>query len=244
MAGLAKGLAILEAFGADRPVLTISDAARLTGVSRAAARRCLLQLVKLGYLLARDRHFLPTPRVLRLGAAYSAATTLAEIAQPFLSQAREQLKESISLTLLDGDFVTFIARAEAERIVSTGFRVGVRAPAWITAAGRVLLGSLSEAELKAYLDREEIAARTPQTVTSRAALADVIGEARRVGYAINDEEIEAGMLSIAVPIHDSTGSIVAALSTSTLAARATPADLQSNFLPVLHEAASRITHRL
>lgn len=244
MAGLAKGLAILEAFGPDRPMLTISEAAKQTGTSRAAARRCLLQLAELGYLVARDRHFLPTPRVLRLGAAYGAATTLMELAQPFLTEARDRLEESISLTVLDDGFVVFIARAEAERIVSTGFRIGVRAPAWITAAGRALLAALSEEDLERYLESADIAARTPKTVTDRRMLAGMVEEARRLGYSINDEELETGMLSVAVPVHDSKGKAVAAVSTSTLAARVTQTEIRETFLPVLHETALRIARRL
>jgi IclR family pca regulon transcriptional regulator len=244
MAGLAKGLAILEAFGSQHASLSISEAAGLTGVSRAAARRCLQQLVELGYLVARGRQFAPSPRVLRLGAAYLSAAPLPELARPLLAEARDALGESISLTLFDDGFAVFVARAEAERVVSTGFRLGVRAPAWNTAAGRVLLGALSDEELTAYLDRADIRGRTARTVTDRTRLAEIVREANRLGFSINDEEIEVGMRSLAVPIRDARSTIVAAISTSTFVARTSQAELEAHFLPVLRDVAARIERLL
>lgn len=240
MAGLAKGLAILEAFGARHASLTISEAAELTKISRAAARRCLHQLVELGYLVADGRRFQPTPRVMRLGAAYLSAAALPELARPLLAEARDRLRESVSLTVYDNGFVVFVARAEAERVVSTGFRIGIRASAWNTAAGRVLLGALGDEAVRTYLSTADITRRTPRTVTDRAQLARIVDEARRQGFSVNDEEVELGMRSVAVPVHGADGRIIAAVSTSTLVARTSLQDVHEHFLPVLRELASRI----
>jgi len=244
MAGLAKGLAILEAFGSQHASLTISQAAELANISRAAARRCLLQLVELGYLIAKGRQFQPTPRVMRLGAAYLSAATLPELARPLLTETRDRLRESISLTLFDDGFVVFVARSEVARVVSTGFRIGIRAPAWNTAAGRVLLGALTDEELRTYLDGADIVECTPHTVTDRARLAAIVREARLQGFNINDEEVELGMRSLAVPVHGADGRIVAAVSTSTLVARTALSEVRERFLPVLQELASRIERLL
>lgn len=240
MAGLAKGLAILEAFGSQHASLTISEAADLANISRAAARRCLHQLVELGYLIAKGRQFQPTPRVMRLSAAYLSAATLPELARPLLADARDRLGESISLTLFDDGFVVFVARSEVTRVVSTGFRIGIRAPAWNTAAGRVLLGALTDDEVRAYLDGADIVERTPHTVTDRSQLAGIVREAKRQGFSINDEEVELGMRSLAVPVHGADGRIIAAVSTSTLVARTSVQHVREHFLPVLQELAVRI----
>lgn len=244
MAGLAKGLAILEVFGSGRPSLTISEAAEATGTTRAAARRCLLQLVELGYLIFDNRQFRPTPRLLRLGTAYLATATLPQLAQPHLAAARNELGESVSLTVLDDGFSVFVARSEAERVVSTGFRLGVRAPAWSTAAGRVLLGALSEKELRDYLASVETSPRTRHTVTDRKLLAAIVRESLETGYSINNEELEIGMRSLAVPVRDAKGTIVAAVSSSTFVERVSLADMEHNFLPVLQRIGHGIEMQL
>lgn len=244
MAGLAKGLAIIELFGAGRPRLTIADAARDTGLTRAAARRCLLTLVGLGYLDTDGKFFRPLPRMLRLGLAYLGTSSLPQIAQPILDLARDETQESVSLAVLDGDDSVFVARAAAARIVTTGVSLGARLPAYCSATGRVLLGSLSDAALDAYLRRAALTPRTRRTVTDPAALRRVVATALAEGAAFTDEELELGLLSIAVPVRDGTGRIVAAMSLSASSARLSLAELRARYLPVLQRHAAMLSRAL
>jgi IclR family pca regulon transcriptional regulator len=243
MAGLAKGLAVLEAFDG-REALTISQAAEAAGLSRAAARRCLLTLAELGYLSGDGRLFRPTPRTLRLGAIYLDGDALPKLAQPHLAAARDALQESVSLAVLQDDWVIFVARAEAERIVSTGVRVGARLPAWCSATGRVLLAALPEAERERRLAQVRPEARTRRTVVDRAELRLRIETAGREGLALLDEELELGMRAMAVPVADSRGRVKAAVSVSALAARVSLQALRDDFQPVLRRAAEAIGRRL
>src|SRR5260221_2632227 len=164
MAGLAKGLAIIEAFSVNS-VMSVADAARASGATRAAARRCLLTLVELNYLELSGREFRPLPRLRRLGGMTSGRDQLIHIALPLLERARDELAESVSLAVLDDDQSLFIARAEAQHIVSTGVRVGAYLPLYCSATGRVLLGGHADADIRKQLRRSPIVARTPRGLT-------------------------------------------------------------------------------
>ena len=237
MGGLAKGLAIIEAFSAQRTRMTVSDAAQASGTSRASARRCLLTLTELGYLEFDGKYFRPQPRLLALSAAYSAARSLPQIAQPFLTAARDELHESISLAVLDRDAVLFVARAEAERLVTTGISVGTRIDLYCSATGRVLLSAWSEERLSAYLDRVKIEARTKYSPVRKAALREAVRSATRQGYAFTDQELEIGLRSIAVPVTNSRGAIIGAMSASASTARISLAQMIKGFVPVLRASA-------
>jgi len=232
MAGLAKGLAIIEAF-ADHDVMSVADAARAAGASRAAARRCLLTLHDLGYLERTGRDFRPLERLRRLGGAASKRDRLARLAQPLLARAQAELNESVSLAVLETDTTLFIARAEAERIVSTGVRIGGRLPLYCSATGRVLLSQFSDKEVLERIGRKQLPARTPRTLTRPA---DVVAEIRSVrdkGYSLSDDELELGLRALAVPVPGPAGEIVAAVSVSASSSRVPRADFIKRFLPVL-----------
>jgi IclR family pca regulon transcriptional regulator len=155
MAGLAKGLAVIEAFGDGSSQLTVAEAARRTDVTRAAARRCLLTLTDLGYLTHDGKFFRPTPRMLRLGGAYLDTASLPVLAQPHLVAARDELGESVSLAVWEEGWSVFVARAEAERIVSTGVRVGARLPAHCSATGRVLPAAVEAVRIDGHATSDE-----------------------------------------------------------------------------------------
>jgi IclR family pca regulon transcriptional regulator len=244
MAGLAKGLAVIEAFGKECSALTVSEAARATGVTRAAARRCLLTLTDLGYLTHDGKYFHPTPRMLRLGTAYLDTTPLPLLAQPHLASAREALGESISLAVLEDGWSVFIARAEAERIVTTGVRLGARLPAWASATGRVLLAGLTDEALETYLSRCRPTPRTPRTLVDLAAIQHRVERARIEEVACTDEELELGMRSMAAPVKDSQGRTRAAISVSAFSARVTLEEMHEGFLPVLREHAAGLGRML
>mgnify|MGYP005992320365 CR=1 FL=1 len=241
MAGLAKGLAIIELFGEEYPAVTVSSAADETGISRASARRCLLTLTDLGYLTKNGPRFMPTPRMLRLGLSYTGAIPLA---QHQLDAAREELGESVSLSILEDGRSTFVARAEAARLVSTAIRLGTRLPAYAAATGRILLSAYDDEALDAYLDAAEPVAMTKHTVTDKAKLKEIIRAAGRDKVAFTDEELELGMVSMAIPVFDPDGKLIASMSVSAARPRVTVKDMREHMLPILRIYAEALSRSL
>ncbi|MEU6134338.1 IclR family transcriptional regulator C-terminal domain-containing protein [Nocardioides sp. NPDC047086] len=244
MAGLAKGLAVLEAFGRESPRLTISDAARATGLSRAAARRCLMTLVEAGYLTFDEKFFSPTPRVLRLGAIYADAVPLPQLARPHLTALREALDESVSLAVMEGDESLFVARSEVARVFDAGVRVGARLPLYASATGHALLAGLDDQGLDAYLERVELVARTSRTVLDHARLRERIEDVRREGVAVSDEELEIGLFALAVPVKDARGVTVASISVSAAVARLDVVEFRSRCGEALLRHAEQLGRQL
>lgn len=240
MAGLAKGLGIIEIFGADRTALTVSEAARAVDISPAAARRCLLTLTELGYLRQEGRDFRPTPRMLRLGEAYLSGSTLATLGQSYAEVGRDILEESVSVAIYDDGSALFIARAAVQRIVSLGVRLGARLPAYASATGRVLLSGMPRDQRETYLAAISPQATTPQTVIDVDAIRARIERAGIDGYSLTDEELELGMRTLAVPVVDSNGQVRAAMSTSAFTARVTVEELTDRHLPVLRKQAAEL----
>jgi IclR family transcriptional regulator, pca regulon regulatory protein len=236
MGGLAKGLAIIEAFGI-HDVMSVADAARASGATRAAARRCLLTLNELGYVERYGREFKPLERLRKLGGTTTMRDRLARLAQPLLARARDELKESVSLAVLENDTTLFIARAEAEHIVSTGVRIGAHLPAYCSATGRVLLSQFAGKDILERIGRKALPARTPRTLTKPTDIVAEICSVREKGYAISDEELELGIRALAVPVAGSNGEIVAAVSVSASSARVRAVELSKRFLPILQSCA-------
>jgi IclR family pca regulon transcriptional regulator len=233
VAGLEKGLAIIEAFGICNRPLTLSEAAEITGHSRAAARRSLLTLQSLGYVQSDGKYFRLAPRVLRLGYAYVSSTTLSKIVQPTLEAVSERTRESSSLAVLDGSDVVFLARAATRRSLSNGLGLGSRLPAHCAATGRVLLAALPSEEAERRLRRMARHQLTPHTCTGIPELMTMLEEVRAQGYAVSDEEIELGLRSIAVPILDAGGQTVASMSIAASTSRRTLENMLETLLPEL-----------
>jgi IclR family pca regulon transcriptional regulator len=241
MTSLARGLAVIQAFSQQRRVLTISQISQRTGIPRAAVRRCLYTLGKLGFVSAEDgRNFSLRPRILALGHAYLASTPLAKAAQPVLRHISNALNESSSVAILDGDDILYIARASTSRIMTIDLDIGSRLPAYCTSMGRVLLAYLPPADLDAYLERVKLVQHTARTIITREGLREALDSVRRNGYAINDQELEIGLRSVAVPIFAPDGKVVAALNVGVQAARISVAEMESRFLPVLREGAHEL----
>jgi IclR family pca regulon transcriptional regulator len=204
---------------------------RKTGISRASARRCLYTLAKLGYVGSDGRVFALEPKVLTLAYSYLSSAPLAETALPVLERVSAALQESCSLAVLDGDEIVYIARSATRRIMSVALNVGSRLPAYCTSMGRVALAQLSPAQLEGYFSRVKLRPLTGRTVVSQSQLAKLISEARKAGYAAVDQELEIGLRSIAVPVMDHAGRLVASMNVSAQASRVTMRDMERLFLP-------------
>lgn len=233
VAGLEKGLMIIEAFAMKNGPLTISEAAKITGHSRSSARRSLITLERLGYLEMDGNYFHPAPRLLRLAHAYIAASPLAKLVQPSLEVLSERTKEPSSFAVLDGSDVVFVARAAARRSLSSGLWIGSRLPAYCAATGRVLLAALSEEDALIRLQRMARQKLTPNTRIEIAELMEELRQVRVQGYALNNEELELGVRSIAVPVRNAVGKTVASVSLATAASRRSIDSMVNTLLPEL-----------
>jgi IclR family pca regulon transcriptional regulator len=241
---LERGLLVLRAFSQEHPSLTLSDVARRTGLTRATARRLLLTFAALGYMCTDGRQFELTPKVLDLGYAYLSSLNIGDLAQPSMEALSEQVHESVSVAVLDGDEIVYVARVPTKRIMTISLSLGSRLPAVTTSMGRVLLADLTPAELDAFLARVEPQARTARTITDVAELRAELDEVREQGYALVDQELEDGVRSIATALRDRRGRAVAAINVSTHAGRVSIKELRASFVPALLATAAEINARL
>lgn len=241
MTSLARGLMVVRAFTHCEPSLSIADVARITGLPRAVARRCLYTLMQLGYVGSDGRAYFLRPKILSLGYAYLSSTSLGNALQPYLEKVSEATHESCSVGVLEDDEIVYVARAATKRIMSVDLNVGSRLPAYCSAIGRTLLAHLPENELAGYLARVELAPLTEHTVTSEEALRKSLKAVQQKGYAFVDQELEIGLRSIAVPIRNITGRVVAAMNVSAQAGRVGRKVMEETYLPVLQSAAQEVS---
>jgi IclR family pca regulon transcriptional regulator len=237
---LARGLSVIEAFDSRPEGLSIADIARATELSRAAVRRLLITLELLGYIEANGRKYRLRHRVLHLGMSYLSSSSLATVSQPAVQKITEELNESSSVCVLDGEEVLCVAGAVRRGLMSVDVTTGSRLPLHCTAAGRVLLAALPEDQLHAHLERIELKVLTAKTIVSREVLARDIRRVREQGFSVIDEELEAGIRAISVPIVSREGHMVASLGVGAIASRVSLEELQSRFLPVLRDQARAI----
>jgi IclR family transcriptional regulator, pca regulon regulatory protein len=241
MTSLARGLTVIQAFSQTKRQLTISQISAKTGFSRAAVRRCLYTLAKLGFAGSDDtRHFHLRPRILMLGHSYISSMPLAVAAQPVLEHVSHLLHESCSIATLDGTDIVYIARANVTRIMSIDLGVGSRLPAFCTSMGRVLLADLPADKLDPLLAQIEFTRFTEKTVVNAERLRQLLRLVQRNGYSVIDQELEHGLRSLAVPIRNPAGKVVAALNVGAHAQRVSTQDLQTKFLPHLAAAAQEL----
>ncbi|MFF7895175.1 IclR family transcriptional regulator C-terminal domain-containing protein [Streptomyces sp. NPDC007907] len=235
---LARGLTVVTAFGEDRPELTLTEVARATGLARATARRALITYEHLGLVAWTGRTFTLTPRILSLGFPPLSRTSLPEIAQPHLADLTSRIHESTSLAVLSesGEEIQYTARVATARVMSVNITVGTRLPAYATALGRVLLAD-APGPLPGPAN---LPALTPHTIKDKQTLEQTLAVVRSQGYALVDEELEEGLRSLAVPIRDRSGRVVAALNTAMHASRRTPRECVTDLLPELTGTATRI----
>lgn len=240
---LERGLAVIRAFSRDQARLSLTEVAKITGMTRAAARRYLLTLQYLGYVGCDGRQFHLKPSVLQLGYSYLSSLSLAEVAQQYLVDLAESLHESASVSVLEGEDVVYIARASTARVMSISLTVGARLPAYCTSMGRVLLAALSDEKLDAYLATAKLEKLTPYTIADADALRAQLEIVRGQGYCILDQELEDGVRSVAVPLRDASG-VVGAMNVSSSAARVPLWKLRTDYLKGAQETAGKINDAL
>lgn len=241
---LERGLAVIQAFGPTRPEMTLSEVAAATGLTRAAARRFLYTLSKLGHVSGDGKRFRLTAQVLSLGYAYLSSLPWWQRAQPHMEAVVRSLGESCSVAVLDGFDIVYVARIPASRILTINPGIGTRFPAFVTSLGRVLLADQPPEWLNRYFAEAEFRPRTDRTETDPARLRALLAEVRRDGFALMDQELEMGLRSLSVPLRDRTGRVIAAMNVSASAAQIGLEDMRARYLPVLREAADAIGHSL
>jgi IclR family pca regulon transcriptional regulator len=239
--GLERGFGVIKAFSADARHLAVVEVAARTGLTRAVARRYLLTLQELGYVVQRGSEFTLTPRVLDLGFAYLATIDIPNVAEPFMEEVAHGLRESCSVAVLDGHDAVYVARVPAKRIMSINLVVGSRLPAHATSMGKVLLAYLPENALEAYFASAHLTRLTKRTICDEASLRKALQQVRARGWAFADQETEDGVRTVAVPLFDRNMTVVAAMNASGHAARVSMKELRSHYLPVLQDAARRIS---
>jgi IclR family pca regulon transcriptional regulator len=240
---LERGIAVIQVFSRERPALTLSEVARLTGITRATARRILLTLEDLGHVRSDGRLFSLTPRVLTLGWAYLSSLNLWETAQPLMEELTQQTNESCSAATLDLPDVVYVARVPTHRIMTIALGVGTRLPAHCTSMGRVLLAALGDEELDGFLASARLEAYTDRTITEPDRLRRTIQTVRDQGWALVDQELEIGLRSIAAPLRID-GRTIAAINVSAAAPRVPLEQLRGRFLPELLKTAEMISTAL
>jgi IclR family pca regulon transcriptional regulator len=242
MTSLARGLIVIQAFTQQSPQMTISQLSIKTGLSRAAVRRCLYTLTKLGFAGAEDgSRYSLRPRMLTLSHTYTTSNTLSSAAQPILERMSAALRESFSVATLDGEDIVYIARTQVNRVMAVDLHIGSRLPAYCTSMGRVLLAYLPADQLENYLAKVVLTPHTTRTVNSIEKLRLALRNVRRNGYAICDQEYEVGLRSLAVPVYSSTGRVVATVNLSGNAPRLSVLEMQSRYLTPLRNAANELS---
>ena len=234
---LDRGLAVIRAFSVERPRLTLSDVARETGLTRAASRRFLLTLQELGYVGSDGRQFYLRPRVLELGFAYLSSATVTAVVQDHLERLADQLHESCSASVFDSPDIVYVARAATNRIMTINLALGARLPAYCTSMGRVLLAALDNSALDEFLEMNELVPFSDRSNTDPAFVRAEVEKARAQGWALQDQDLEVGVRSVAVPVHGADGQVIAAINVSAHAARVPISTLTGPFLQALQSTA-------
>lgn len=237
----ARGLEVIRSFSARAPQQTLSEVAAATGLTRAGARRILLTLQTLGYVRSDGKYYALTPRILELGFAYLSSTPLWNLAEPVMERLSDEVHESCSAAVLEGQDVVYVLRVHTHKIMSTNLGVGSRLPACWTSLGRVLLAALTPMQLEQVLTERQRKQFTLHTLQDDTALRKEIAQVRQQGWCLLNQELEEGLISIAAPILNARGETIAALNISGQANRTTPDIMREQMLPRLLSAAGEVS---
>jgi IclR family transcriptional regulator, pca regulon regulatory protein len=244
VSSLARGLEVLRAFNRTRRKMTLSEVAAETGNTRAGARRILLTLVHEGYAVADGKLFDLTPQVLELGYSVLSSKGAWDIARPFIDHLSEEIRESVSAAVLDKFDVVYVSGAQYHRVISVGITVGARFPAHCTATGRVLLAEQPPENWPGMLQNIPLTRMTDRTVTDRVQFRKVLEDVREKGWSLVDQELETGLMSIAVPLRNSAGQLVGAINVGVPTVRMTAGEMVEFILPKLQETVVHISQAL
>jgi len=244
MGGLAKGLLVLRAFGRETRGLSLSEVANIAKLPAATARRCLLTLEELGYVIRSGRTFLLRPKVLELGAAYLQAMDVESLTRNHLEDLAQRTGDSAALSVLDGAEIVYIARASVRTLLRLEAHVGSRFPAYPTSMGRVLLAGLNPEGLRKYFEQATFPALTERTITQKTKLSKLIDECRRAGHAAVEDELAYGVVAVAVPVCDAAGRVVAALNSSSHSKKISKAEIVRQRLGLLKDISRQISGEL
>lgn len=244
VSSLARGLEVLRAFNRTRRKMTLSEVATETGNTRAGARRILLTLVREGYAVADGRLFDLTPQVLELGFSVLSSKGVWDIARPFIEHFSENIRESVSAAVLDEYSVVYVSGTQFHRVISVGITVGRRFPAHATATGRVLLAASPEEQWPDMLDAMTLTRMTDRTVTDKKEFAKILKDVRAKGWALVDQELEEGLMSVAVPVYQTSGGIIGAINVGIPTIRMTPEGMVDEILPKLQATVESISQAL
>jgi IclR family pca regulon transcriptional regulator len=237
---LARGLSVLRSFTKERPEMTLSEVAAVTDLSPAVARRCLNTLVDLRYVGRKGKLFLLTPEVMGFASAFLESMNLEEVVRPYLQEVRDSTGDSSSLAVLSRFDILYLVHVSTNRMIRLVAGFGTRFPAYPTSLGRVLLAYQPEPRIETYLDEVRTEKLTDKTVTSTAKLRRILQKCRRDGYASIQDELDYGIVSVAVPVFGTDGQILAAINCSTATTRVNQEEMVRTRLPKLRSAANRI----
>jgi IclR family pca regulon transcriptional regulator len=240
---LAKGLAVISSFDSDKPEMTISEVAELNDLSRASARRILLTLTELGYVRERGTRYSLSPKTLSLGYGFLSSAGVADVIAPHIAELSADIRESVSAAVLDGSEIVYVARSAPTKVMQVRISIGSRFPAAATSLGRALLADLSDDQISALLKTKPPKMATPFTKTAIKDLTLAIEQVRKQGYSFVDQELELGLKSIAVPVRNASGKVIAALNVATVG-KTSKTTLERTLLPALRACAQAIENEL
>ncbi len=241
---LARGLLVLRSFSKERPEMTLSEVAAATQLSPAVARRCLNTLVHLGYVGKQGKRFLLTPEVIGFASAFLESMNVEQVVRPHLQLVRDHTGDSSSLAVLSHRDVLYLVHVSTNRMVRLPAGVGTRFPAYATSLGRVLMAMQSDESRERLLGALAPEKLTDKTVTSVAGLRKILERVRAQGYASIQDELDYGIVSVAVPVRGDDGTVVAAINCSTATSRVDEAQMVETRLPLLRAAAQTIEREL
>mgnify|MGYP001825583543 CR=1 FL=1 len=237
---LARGLSVLRAFSKERPTMTLTEVAAYTSLSPAVARRCLNTLVQLGYVGKKGKTFLLTPEVMSFASAFLESMNIEEVVRPHLQDVRDRTGDSSSLAVFSNPDILYLIHVSTNRMVRLAAGVGTRFPAYATSLGRILLAHLPDDKLDDYFAGTEFVKFTDRTITDRERLKKIVLQARQNDYASIQDELDYGIVSVAVPIRAGTPEVIAAINCSTATSRVEPGEMLETRLAFLREAAKEI----
>ena len=241
---LDRGIALLCAFSDEVPTLTVAEAAAATGLTRGTARRLLHTLVTMGYVSLNGRDYGLTPKVLRIGYGYLSSKSVGILARPYIQSLARSIHASVTVAALDDLDYVVLARADGDVVMTTRVTIGTRRPAHVSSLGKVLLAALDPDELHSRLDGIELSRWTERSITDHALLREELERIRTQGWAISDQEIENGLISIGVPLVDRNSHVVAALNTANHVGRTSIKEMKETVLPQMIETARQISEHL